>query len=364
MIVCDGRSPEANTLPNQQPCPERTRLLIGITDRTLSCVDDRIGDKAALVRFLHFLIKMDPGAIELSEKMYRLLSPLPEYPSYILRIQNTADAKKYPPDIYPYITEFICRNVPATAPIDAREKIRAEILLDNTLKTSSETIARYAGYTKVRVQGLDSLMCDDYMRAFEYLKKSFAGDAGRIEFCPRNHFNCATALAAEWITGGGDHIVTSFGGIGGFAPTEEVIMLLREYGLRGEHKTYAFFPEMAHLFHKITKKNINPNKPIIGSRIFHVESGVHVDGILKQPKSYEPFAPEIVGNKRKFVLGKHSGTASVRAKLSEFNINCAQEHIPLILEQIKNKAAEKSGEVTDWEFITLTEEQIARRKLP
>ncbi|MCL1931733.1 MAG: hypothetical protein FWF55_07950 [Treponema sp.] len=337
-------------------------MLIRITDRTLSCVDDRAGNKPALARFLKFLVKMDPGAIELSEKMYSLLSPLPEY-HYILRIDKPADAKKYQADSY--ITEFICRNVPASAPIDAREKIRAEILLNNTLKTSSETIARYAGYANVRIQGLDYLMCDDYMRAFEYLKKVFNsnGNAGRIEFCPRNHFNCATALAAEWITGDmGTNIVTSFGGIGGFAPTEEVIMILREYRLRGEDKIYGFFPEMAQLFHRLTKKNISPNKPIIGSGVFHVESGVHVDGILKQPKCYEPFAPEIVGQKRKIVLGKHSGTASIIAKLSEFDIKCPQDNIPLILEQIKNKAVEENGEVTDWDFVKLLKEQNARER--
>jgi homocitrate synthase NifV len=304
---------------------------------------------------------MDPGAIELSEKIYRLLSPLPEYPSYTLRIENFADAKKYP-----QIKEFICRNVPASAPIDAREKIRAEISLDNTLRASSETISRYAGYANVRIQGLDYLMCDDYMRAFEYLKKTFnsGGNSGRIEFCPRNHFNCATALAAEWIASGvGTNVVTSFGGIGGFAPTEEVIMFLRENRLRNEDKTYSFFPEMARLFHKLTKKNVNLNKPIIGSRIFCVESGIHVDGILKQPKSYEPFEPEIVGQKRKFVLGKHSGTASIRVKLSEFDIKCEHEHIPFILEQIKTKAAEKNGEVTDMEFIKLLKEQIAKERV-
>ena len=344
--------------------------MIRITDRTLSCVDDRSNDKSALVRLLHFLIKMDPGAIELSEKIYRLLSPLPEYPAYILRIDSPADVKKYqadnyPPDTYPHITEFVCRNVPASAPVDAREKIRAEISLNNTLKTSSETIARYAGYANVRIQGLDSIMCDDYMRSFEYLKKSFSGDAGRIEFCPRNHFNCATALAAEWITSGsGSCVVTSFGGIGGFAPTEEVIMILREYRLRGEDKVYKFFPEMARLFHRLTKKNVSPNKPIIGSQIFHVESGVHVDGILKQPKCYEPFAPEIVGQKRKIVLGKHSGTASIIAKLSELNINCAQERIPFILEQIKNKATEENGEVSDWDFANLLKEQLPREGRP
>jgi len=320
--------------------------LIRITDRTLSCIDDRSNDKSALVRLLHFLIKMDPGAIEISEKVYKLLSPLPEYPSYILRIENTADAEKYP-----QITEFVCRNARTD-----NKKIRTEISLDNTLKASAETIVRYAGYMNVRVQGLDYLMCDDYMRAFEYLKKSFNGS---VEFCPRNHFNCATALAAEWIASGvGTNVVTSFGGIGGFAPTEEVIMFLRENRLYNENKTYSFFPEMARLFHKLTKKNVSLNKPIIGSRIFCVESGIHVDGILKQPKSYEPFAPEIVGQKRKFVLGKHSGTASVRVKLSEFDIKCEQEHIPFILEQIKNKAAEKSGEVSDAEFVKIAKGRV------
>jgi len=336
-------------------------MLIRITDRTLSCIDDRSSDKPALVRFLHFLLKMDPGAIELSEKMYRLLSPLPEYPSYILRIENAADAKKYP-----HIAEFVCRNVPASAPVDAREKIRAEILLDNTLKTPSETIARYTGYANVRIQGLDSIMCDDYMQVFEYLKKSFnsSGNAGRLEFCPRNHFNCATALAAEWITSGsGTGVVTSFGGIGGFAPTEELIMILREYRLRGEDKIYKFFPEMTRLFHRLTKKNVNPNKPIIGSRIFHVESGVHVDGILKQPKCYEPFEPEIVGQKRKIVLGKHSGTASILAKLSEYDLKCSQERIPFILEQIKNKAVAENGEVSDMEFVKLLQEQLLKEQI-
>jgi len=329
--------------------------LIRITDRALSCIDDQLRDKSAVVRFLHFLIKTDPGAIELSEKVYKLLSPLPEYPSYILRIKKAADAEKYP-----HITEFVCRDAWADARTD-KKRIRAEISLDNTLKSSAETIARYAGCANVRVQGLDNIMCEDYTRAFVSLKKSFNGS---IEFCPRNHFNCATALAAEWITSGaGTNIVTSFGGIGGFAPTEEVIMFLRENRLRNENKTYEFFPEMARLFHKLTKKNVSVNKPIIGSRIFCVESGIHVDGILKQPKSYEPFAPEIVGQKRKFVLGKHSGTASVRAKMLEFDIECAQERIPFILEQIKNRAVEKSGEVTDMEFVKLLQEQIAKERV-
>jgi len=320
--------------------------LIRITDRTLSCLDDLSRDKSALLSFLNLLIELDPGTIELSEKMYDCLSPLPKYPSYVLRIEKTSHAKKYP-----QITEFVCPNARTD---NADERIRAEIQLNDTRKVCAKTIARYAGYAKVRIQGLDDAVCGDYMSVFKFLKESFNGN---IEFCPQNSFYCATALAAEWLTNGtGKNVVTSFAGIGGFAPTEELIMILRENCLLGEGKTYAFFPQMVRLFQRITKDFVPENKPVIGSRIFHVESGVHVDGILKQPKCYEPFAPEIVGQTRKIVLGKQSGTSSIKAKLSQFNINCEEEKIPLILEQIKNRAVRKNGTVNDWEFVKIAKE--------
>jgi len=320
--------------------------LIRITDRTLSCLDNFSRDRLALVSFLNLLIELNPGTIELSEKMYDCLSPLPKYPSYVLRIEKTSHAKKYP-----QITEFVCPNARTD---NADERIRTAIQLSDTRKACAKTIARYARYAKVRIQGLDDAMHGDYMSVFKFLKESFNGD---IEFCPQDRFYCATALAAQWLTSGtGNNVVTSFAGIGGFAPTEELIMILRENRLLGEGKTYAYFPQMVRLFQRITKDFVPENKPVIGSRIFHVESGVHVDGILKHPQCYEPFPPEIVGQKRRIVLGKQSGTASIRAKLSELNVECPQEHIPLILEQVKTKAVEKNGAVRDWEFVKIAKE--------
>jgi len=330
--------------------------LIRITDRTLSCIDDLSNDKSAIIDFLHLLIEMDPGAIELSEKMYHHLPPLPEY-SYILRIEQACDAEKYP-----QIGEFVCRNAQPYAANGSSsigktpgdERITAEIQLNSTRKIPAKTIARYGNYAKLRVQGFDYVLCGSYLYSFECLKESFNGS---IEFCPQNSFHCAAALAAEWITSGaGSEVAASFGGIGGFAPTEELVMILRENRLRGENKTYEYFPEMARLYRRISQKYVRLNKPVIGNRIFHVESGVHVDGILKHPLCYEPYPPEIVGQKRKIVLGKQSGTASIRAKLSEFNIKCPQERIPFILEQIKTKAMEKNGVVFDWEFVKIAME--------
>ena len=322
--------------------------MIRITDRTLSCLDGLPPDKPALSRFLSLMIKLDPGAIELSETMYRLLSPLPEYPFYVLRLSKAADAEKYP-----HIAEFICPEETSSS-VDVR--IRVEIPRDDITDavitdyadsvTAAERSRSRAVYTKLRVVGLDGELCGDYPQTFERLKHH------PVEFCPANSLHCATALAAEWVmSDAGDGVVTAFGGLGGFAATEELIMILRINNLLGINRSYDFLPEMASLFEHITKKNIAPNKPIIGKRIFQVESGIHVDGILKQPKCYEPFPPDIVGQTRKIVLGKQSGIASIRAKLSEFKLRCDDEELPIILAGVKAKAAEKRGAVTDGEFL-------------
>jgi homocitrate synthase NifV len=203
----------------------------------------------------------------------------------------------------------------------------------------------------MRLRGLDDALCGDYAHTFAQAKEPFGGD---VEFCPGNRGYCATALAAEWvISGTGNNIVSSFGGIGGFAATEELIMILRILGLRKTDKSYPFLPEMAKLFAQITGKKVRRNKPVIGKRVFHVESGIHVDGILKQPECYEPFPPEIVGQKRKIVLGKQSGTASIRAKLAELNLTCTEEHIPLILERVKYKSSAKNRAITKREFANI-----------
>jgi homocitrate synthase NifV len=191
-------------------------------------------------------------------------------------------------------------------------------------------------------------LCGDYLQTFAKIKETYGED---VELCPSNRFHCATALAVEWVTSGmGNNVVSSFCGIGNFAATEELVMILRK-----NEKAYKFFPEMAKLFCKITGKKVLKNKPILGKQIFNVESGIHVDGILKFPECYEPFPPEIVGQNRKIVLGKQSGKASIRAKLIELNMQCSEKHISHILEQVKAK----NGAITKREFIKIAKECLA-----
>jgi homocitrate synthase NifV len=311
--------------------------MIRICDRTLSCLDGTDADRSDLSRLLALLIETDVDGIELSEKMYRLLSPLPDYSGYVFRVWQASDVARYAA-----ASRFICHN----AEIGSDARIRSEVLLNDVRE--AYTIARYADCPKIRVQGLDDVLLGDYLMRFQNVRNSFHGD---IEFCPGNRFHMATALASEWVTNNiGHSVVTALGGIGGFAPTEELIMILRVRRLRKVGKAYPFFPEIADLMKRITGTAVRRNKPIIGRRIFHVESGIHVDGIVKQPKCYEPFPPDVVGRTRKVILGKQSGAASVRVKLAELGIEGQEERIPQILERVKAVSAEKNGALTHKEF--------------
>jgi 2-isopropylmalate synthase len=69
---------------------------------------------------------------------------------------------------------------------------------------------------------------------------------------------------------------------------------------------------------KLPAVPVAPNKAIVGANAFAHEAGIHQDGILKNPLTYEIISPEAVGvPKRSLVLGKHSGRNALRAALVE-----------------------------------------------
>ncbi|MDD2778371.1 MAG: isopropylmalate synthase, partial [Methanocellales archaeon] len=59
------------------------------------------------------------------------------------------------------------------------------------------------------------------------------------------------------------------------------------------------------------------NKAIVGKNVFAHESGIHTAGIIKNPFTYEPFPPELVGGKRQLMIGDSSGTEVIRYKVEE-----------------------------------------------
>ncbi|MEM2093392.1 MAG: isopropylmalate synthase [Candidatus Bathyarchaeia archaeon] len=115
---------------------------------------------------------------------------------------------------------------------------------------------------------------------------------------------------------------TTYLGIGeraGNAETEKVIMnLYLQYGVKKFEGKTQRLKELAELIAKATGYVVPPNKAIVGDYSFAHESGIHTHGVLNNPWTYEPYPPELVGNKRRITIGKQSGKNVIRHKIVEF----------------------------------------------
>ena len=91
---------------------------------------------------------------------------------------------------------------------------------------------------------------------------------------------------------------------------------------------------------KKTGLEIPYNKPIVGRNVFRHESGIHVDAVIEEPLTYEPYLPELVGQRRQLVLGKHSGCRAVKAKLDECGFKVTNDQLCQIVKKVKESREE------------------------
>ncbi len=223
----------------------------------------------------------------------------------------------------------------------------------NELLEKSLPIDNFSSFhnQKIRLIGLDDLMTQDYLSFFSNLLNS---GADTLDLCPGNHNYCATAIALEWLIAGGTSVSCQFASNHDFAPLEEVLMALNLHDSTLFSGDLSVLNELRCLYEKISNDRIAKNKAIIGTDIFKVESGIHVDGVLKNPQTYEPFNPQMVGNQREIVVGKHSGRQSILYKLKEQNLS--ETATRNLLKQIKGRCTQLGRNLSDWELRTLASE--------
>ncbi|MBR5953962.1 MAG: 2-isopropylmalate synthase [Methanobrevibacter sp.] len=165
-----------------------------------------------------------------------------------------------------------------------------------------------------------------------------------------NDFGLAVANTLSAIKGGATEIHTTINGIGeraGNTSFEECVVsidrLLPQFSTNIKiNEIY----DVSKLVARTTGVYIQPNKAIVGENAFAHESGIHSDGIIKNSATYEPMTPELVGRKRKFVIGKHMGTHGLDSRLKELGLNVNKIQLQQICNDIKD-LADKGKTVTD-----------------
>lgn len=317
--------------------------MITIVDSTISKLSMYDLSKEQLLLFCDYMKQIGIDSIEISIKSYNIMGKLPEGIKFYMELGPFDKASDYP-GIHKYIVAHENResNIISEFQInDVREVIK--------LKT-------YKNLANVRIRGLDDLICHDYEYYFNEIRMSLKNN--RINLCPENTFYCATAIAILWLTTGGLEVTTSFAGCGNMAATEEVCLAMRIIERVKPNQKFDALVSLREWYEEITNEKISCRKPVIGRRIFHVESGIHVDGILKKASNYEAYSPSIVGQKTTIVIGKYSGRNSIRSKCKEFGIE-NDGLIPVILNEVKRISTEKRNSLSDEEFLEVVKRVIA-----
>jgi 2-isopropylmalate synthase len=129
-----------------------------------------------------------------------------------------------------------------------------------------------------------------------------------------NDLGLAVANSLAAIAAGARQVECSINGIGeraGNASLEEIVMAMRvrrdKFAYDTGIVTEQLYPT-SHMLSEITGVSVQPNKAIIGRNAFAHEAGIHQDGVLKNPLTYEIMTPQSVGvPDSTLVLGKHSG---------------------------------------------------------
>jgi len=317
--------------------------MIKIIDSTLSKLDMFHVSKEQLLLFCEYMKQIGIENLEISIKSYKKMESLPDGIKFYLELGPFDKASDYP-GIHKYVA--------------ARENKEPNIISEFQINDVREVILlkSYSNLTNVRLRGLDDLICHEYEYAFYEIKKIFNNSI--INLCPENTFYCASAIAILWLISGGSEVTTSFAGCGNMAATEEVCMAMRVIERVKPNQKLDALIGLREWYETVTGEQISPRKPVIGSKIFYVESGIHVDGLLKKASNYEAYSPSIVGQKSTIVIGKYSGRNSIKSKLKEYGIE-NDALIPVILKEVKKVSTENRNSLSDEEFLDLVKRVTA-----
>jgi len=178
-----------------------------------------------------------------------------------------------------------------------------------------------------------------------------------------NDLGMAVANSLAAVENGAGQVECTVNGIGeraGNCALEEVVMALRVrndvFRADTNINSKRLVPT-SRLVSSITGLQVQRNKAIVGQNAFAHESGIHQDGMLKEPRTYEIMRPEDVGlAMTDLVLGKHSGRAALADRAKALGYELSGEQLDAVFERFKI-LADKKKEIYDGDIQVLIEQQ-------
>lgn len=205
-----------------------------------------------------------------------------------------------------------------------------------------------------RIRFADTLGVLDPFSTFDAIARLRQAVDIEIEIHAHNDLGLATANTLAALRAGATHANTTVNGLGeraGNAALEEVVMALRHlHGAEtGVHSTSLV--AISQLVARAAGRPVAANKSIVGDAVFTHESGIHVDGLLKHPGTYEGFDPAELGRERRTVLGKHSGSHAVQVAYQSLGVPLGKLEVSPLIERIRDHAMQAKRAPTSAELL-------------
>ncbi len=211
---------------------------------------------------------------------------------------------------------------------------------------------------------------DEYAEIFRRVRAHLRGsDHVVLSAHCHNDLGMAVANSLAAVRAGARQVECTINGIGeraGNASLEEFAVAL---AVRRNHFNVAtnlhldqLYPT-SRLLSMITGVSVPPNKAVVGANAFAHEAGIHQDGILKNPLTYEIISPEAVGvPARQLVLGKHSGRNALRSRLAELGYSLGDDEL-MDCYRAAMAVADETKRVTDRDLLKILH-QLRRNRAP
>ncbi len=233
---------------------------------------------------------------------------------------------------------------------------------EDASRTDIEFLITYALAAKSegasRIRFCDTLGVMEPFGMYDRIRILCAETGMEVEVHAHNDFGMATANTLAAVRAGASWVNTTVGGLGeraGNAPLEELVMALRHVeGRFMPQKTENFTALVGYVMAAATRK-VDPAKPIVGPNVFAHESGIHTDGIIKNLSNYESFPPSEVGQERRLVVGKHSGSNLVKLKLDAMGYPTSHQQARDLLPGVRRHAIKLKRALCDEELLALAQ---------
>jgi homocitrate synthase NifV len=241
---------------------------------------------------------------------------------------------------------------------DKRPDVYVSVNAEDASRTEIGFLVEYAKAAKAegadRIRFCDTIGLMEPFRTYEVVKHLREESGLEVEMHTHNDFGMAVANAIAGVHAGATWVNVTVGGLGeraGNAALEEVAMALKYIeGLDLDLDTTRF-REIGEYVMSAAGRQIPAWKSVIGTNMFAHESGIHADGVIKNPKTYEVFPPDEVGLERQIVIGKHSGSRALELKFAEYGIEVTKEEAAELLPRVRSMAIELKRSLFDKELI-------------